>query len=215
MSTTIILTSTVIVNLNKIYLFQTDKDERLTIYLKSIFQWLTQTNFKIILVDNSGYNYDELNIEKELYKERFEVISFIENDILEAKYLENNNSKGASEIFAINYAYNNSELIKQSNFIIKITARFFIPELEEYLSNYDLNEYHCLTQHSRDRCEMVGCHSNHFSDIFHIQLDNRFYGHIEAIWKERTSNYEKILVCKEFKIENTQRGGVNMFYDTI
>ena len=38
--TTIILTSTVNVDVNKSFLFQTDRNERLTVYLKSIRQWL-------------------------------------------------------------------------------------------------------------------------------------------------------------------------------
>jgi hypothetical protein len=217
--TTIILTSTVNVNLKINCLFQIDKNERLNTYLKSILQWLEKTNFNIVLVDNSGYNYDELNEEKEKYKHRFEVISFIENQVEEAKYLEYNKSKGASEIFAIHYAFNNSTIAKQSNFIIKITARYYIPELEEYLTNYDLENYDCLTQSNRGRCEMVGSHLKHFSDIFNINLDyknnrqdNDF---IEGIWNERTSRYEKILICKTFNIELTQRGGVPQSFNTI
>lgn len=214
--TTIILTSTVNVNLKLDYLFQINKTERINTYLKSILQWLNKTNFNIVLVDNSGYNYDELANEKEVFKNRFEVISFIETEIEEAKYLEYNRSKGASEIFAIHYAYYNSNLIKQTNFIIKITARFFIPELEGYLSNYDLNNYDCLTQFHRNRCEMVGSHLNNFSNIFNIDLiyKNNESDFIENIYNERTSNYEKILICKNFEIEQTQRGGVNQcFYD--
>jgi hypothetical protein len=41
----------------------------------------------IVLVDNSGYKYEELKNEKEEFKDRFEVISFIENQLEEAKYL--------------------------------------------------------------------------------------------------------------------------------
>ena len=121
MSTTIILTSTVNVNFNKCWLYQTSVNDRLQTYLSAILQWLTKTTFNIVLVENSGYNYDELSAEKELYKDRFEVITFIESEQEQAKYLENNNSKGASEMFSINYAFNNSNIIKQSNFIIKIT----------------------------------------------------------------------------------------------
>ena len=103
--TTIILTSTINVNLKKCYLFQKDANSRLDTYLKSILQWLYKTNFNIILVENSGYNYNELNNEKEIYKHRFEVITFIEDELEEARYLKNNNSKGASEIFSIQYAF--------------------------------------------------------------------------------------------------------------
>lgn len=217
MNTTLILTSTVTINQNKCWLYQTDKNDRLQTYLKSVLQWLSKTKFNIILVDNSGYNYDELSVEKELYKDRFEVITFIESELEQAKYLEHDRNKGASEMFSIDYAFNNSNIIKQSNFIIKITARYFIPELENYLCNYDLNKYDCLTQNTRSRCEMVGSHIKYFSHIFNISLidkNNNYVGHIESLWEERTSACEHILVCDPFQIEATQRGGANhKFFD--
>lgn len=216
--TTIILTSTVNVNPCKSYVYQRDKTQRIDTYLKSILQWLTKTNFNIVLVENSGHSYEELKNEKELYKNRFEVITFDENDLEEANYLKKNDSKGASEMFAINYAYHHSKLINLSNFIIKITARFFVNELESYLSSFDLNEYDCLTQQDRSRCEMVGSHYNHFLDIFHIHLineKNQYDGHVETIFRLRTSKYSKILICKTFEITKTQRGGLNQTYTNI
>jgi len=210
--TTIILTSTVNVNLKKSYLFQKDKNERIKTYIKSILQWLNKTKFNIILVENSGHTFDELNAEKDLYKNRFEVITFNENELEEAKYLENSFSKGESEIFAIDYAYHHSKIIENSNFIIKVTARFFIPELEDFLNNYDLNNYECLTQYNRDRCEMVGSHLNKFFDIFNIKIDHY---HIENVWKRRTSECKNILICKKFEIEQTQRGGEKKLYSDI
>jgi hypothetical protein len=106
---------------------------------------------------------------------------------------------------------------RSSDFIIKVTGRFFIPELENYLSQYDLNEYDCLTQNNRDRCEMVGCHSTKFSSIFNYSLNDieGYNGHIEDIWKLRTSKCEKVLVCNTFTIEPTQRGNDYEVYNTI
>ena len=216
--TTIILTSTINVNPHKSWVFQRDATHRIETYLKSILQWLTKTNFNIVLVENSGYHYDELNNEKEMYKNRFEVITFNENNLEEAQFLITNPSKGASEIFAINYAFGHSKLIRSCNFIIKITARFFIDELEQYLSLFDLNDYDCLTQQNRDRCEMVGSHYKHFSYIFSIHLiDDKYQyeSHVENIWNLRTSKYKKILICKTFNINETQRGGVNQKFTTI
>ena len=76
---TIILTSTVNINEKKAYIYQKNKDERINTYLKSILQWLNKTNFNIVLVENSGYNFNELNNEKKIYKDRFEVITFKQN----------------------------------------------------------------------------------------------------------------------------------------
>ena len=223
MDVLIILTATVNVNLNKDFLFQVNKTDRVNTYVKSVLQWLKNTKFNIVLIDNSGYEFNELHIEKYTYRERFNVITFNESTLLDAQYLKNNKSKGASEIFAINYGYkyicdyiHNFNLT--NSFIIKITARFFIPELELFLNKNNLNEFDCLTQYNRNRCEMVGSHYKNFSDIFNLHLineNNQYDNHIERIWKMRTSKYKNVLICTEFKIEQTQRGGLNEKYDTI
>jgi hypothetical protein len=218
MNATIILTSTVNINPIKWYLFQRDKDERLQIYLKAIRQWLTKTSLKIVLVENSGYNFEELNAEKELYKDRFEVITFVESELEESKHLTENTHKGASEIFAINYAFNKSNLTQTSDFIIKITARYFIPDLENYLKNYDLNEYDCLTQNTRIRCEMVGSHRKNFDCIFNTHTfdkNGQYVCHIESLYEERSSVYTRILICDQFQIEPTQMGGIAHINTTI
>jgi hypothetical protein len=174
-------------------------------------------------VENSGYDFSEkLNIEKELYKNRFEIITFKESELKEAEYLVGNKSKGSSEIFAISYAFNNSKLITPSSFIIKITCRYYITDLEKYLENIDLNKYDCLTQNFRDRCEMVGSHFNNIKYIFNIdysEFENTHHiknlNHIESIWEYRTNKYKNILICPIFNIEKTQRGGINDYFTNI
>lgn len=218
MQVTILLTSTVFVDFVKSNLEQIDPSSRLETYIKSILQWLHKTNFNIVLVENSGYSFDILDYEQKYYRHRFEIITFKERELEEANYLRENIAKGASEIFAINYAFRHSKIIHASKFIIKITGRFFVPELEEYLRYFSLDEYDCITQCNRDRCEMVGCHYRMFSWIFDPQLLNEkgeYDGHIENIWKMRTSKCKKVLVCKEFAIVLTPRGGEQSFYYTI
>jgi hypothetical protein len=100
---TIILTTTVHVNFKKWCLYQNDPYIRLQTYLKSIRQWL-QTKFHIVVVENSGYTFPELDEEKQLYKERFEVVTL--DETIEPSHLRNDVSKGASEIFSIHYLHN-------------------------------------------------------------------------------------------------------------
>ena len=209
---TILLTTTVYVNFKKWCLYQIDATIRIQTYLKSILQWLNKTNFHIIVVENSGYTFSELDDEKKKYKDRFEVITLDER--IEPSHLRNDSCKGASEIFSIYYAFTKSTI--QSYFIIKVTGRFFIPELEDYLRQHDLSKYDCLTQNDRDRCEMVGCKPSHFFHIFNIVLNDLegYKSHIEDIWKVRTMKYNN-LTCKVFDIEPTMRGGVNEVYTTI
>lgn len=214
---TILLTSTVNVQ-NKNYLFQTDKKERLNTYVKSIKQWLNNTSFNIVLVENSGYLFEELNDYLIKYKDRFEIISFEESKLDEAKYLKNNNSKGESEIFAINYAFNHSKLLQNSTFIIKITARYFIPELHEYLESYDLNKYDALRQNDINRCEIVGTHIKNFKKVFDLKIldeNGKYNGHVEAVFRYRISLLNNIITCKKFTIEPTQRGGLNQIFNEL
>jgi len=214
---TILLTSTVNVQ-NKNYLFQTNKEERLNTYLKSIKQWLDNTTFNVVLVENTGYQFEELNDYLIKYKGRFQIIYFEENKLNEAKYLKNNNSKGASEIFAINYAFNHSKLLQNSIFIIKITARYFVPELQNYLEDYDLNKYDALRQNDINRCEIVGTHIKNFKKVFDLKIldeNGKYNGHVEAVFRYRISLLNNIITCKKFIIEPTQRGGLNQVFTEL
>lgn len=212
MNTTLILTSTVYVNYKKNYLHQTKYKDRIQTYLKSLNQWLSKTKFNIILVENSGYEFHELNHEKELYKNRFEVITYREEEEEAAAYLKDDTFKGGSEMFAINYAFRHSRLINTSTFIIKITARFYIDELEQYLSQFELDKYDGLTQNDKNRCEMVGCHYKNFADIFNIVGGS---GLVEEVWMYRAALYNNILTCKKFIIERTPRGGLDEYFSDI
>lgn len=217
----LILTCTVRIDLKKTFLYQISEQERIDSYLKSIKNWLYKTNLSIIIVENSGYNFEELNNEKEIYKHRMEIISFEENKLDETKYLEKNDSKGASEMFSIQYAFFNSKLINPNYFIIKITGRYFIPEFEEYLQNFDLLKYDCLIQnrsHFWKRCEIVGSHYTKFFFIFNIYLlnqDLQYDGYVEEIYHQRTSLFKNIIECKIFPIEETQRGGINLTFNNL
>lgn len=210
---TIILTSTVNVH-NVSFLFQTDSNSRIQCYLKAVKKWLYETDLKIVLVENSGYVFEELNEEKEKFKSRFEIISFDEKKIPDAEYLQTQKyGKGRHELFAINYAYNSSKLVKMSDFIIKITGRFYVPEFESFLSCYNLKNYDCLCQFDNLRCEIVGSNIKNFYEIFNPS--NVFTEHVEDLFKCRMEVYTNILKCKIFNIEETQRGGVNHTFTTL
>jgi hypothetical protein len=99
-------------------------------------------------------------------------------------------------LYSINYAYYNSKFIKKSVFIIKITGRYFLPDLENILTNFDLNVFDCIRQNSPDFCELVGCHINHFHKIFNPYLvneKNEIHLHVENIFKMRISWFNNII----------------------
>lgn len=201
----IVLTTTVNVH-DVSFLHQKSKKERISTYLKSILQWLT-TKFYIVVVENSGYKFNELNFEKEKYKHRFEIISFQESNKTEANYLKTNKSKGAHELFAIDYAYYHSRLLQQFDVAIKITGRYFIP-------NFKLKktQFKALRQFDKTRCEIVGSNQKYFPYIFNkynINNKGEFYDHVEDIYAERIAFLDSVYVLPQLQIDPTPRGGIN------
>lgn len=191
----IILTTTVFVQ-NKSHIFQSDPLDRIRTYVKSIKEWL-KTDFKIIVVENSGYLFKELGENEN----QLEIISFNEKTLPEASYLKDNNSKGASEIFSINYALKKTKF--KYSFVIKITGRYFIPNFESYLNDYDIYDAICQKD---DRCEIVGCNYKFINLLFNT---NDIHSHIEFTYKERINNFNNVKILPLMDISPTQRGGEN------
>lgn len=230
----ILLTTTVNVNKNKVHISQNDPTERVNIYLKSIKQWLEKTHFKIVVVENSGYPFDELKELLDKYHGRFELILFDEAkmpdsffDYYLAKclcvptdYLYT--SKGGSEMLAINYAKASSKIMKNVSYIIKVTGRYFISTLEHYFTK-DINiyAYSGFRQNNRSRCEIVGVHKNYFDDIFVVQgmyckKCAVYHHHAEELYEHRLSFIpeNKVHAFPVFNIEAT-KSGANYTFDTL
>jgi hypothetical protein len=215
----IILTTTVYMH-NKIAernaTQQIDLQKHIENYVKNIKKWLYETSLPIILVENSGYSFPELEFEKDIFKDRFEMILFNESEIKDASYLKDNHSKGTHEVFSIYHAKRQSKLITENsyNFIIKITGRFFIPGFEKYLKTQNLSNYKVIRQNNSLNCQIVGCSIELFNYIFTKRC---FYRHeyakyendyIEILYKDKIDSLEQTLVlnCPEFNIEPTLNG---------
>lgn len=219
----IILTSTIHTQDYKIALHQRDKNERLECYLKAVRQWIENTNFRLVLVENTGYLWPELNQYVEQHAGRFKICSFNEDLQEDAKYLKGDQSKGTSEMFAIDYAYRNVPFVKSSKYILKITGRYYIPELEVYLQSQPLERYGAIRQNCPDRCELLGCRPDFFDVVLNkksLDKDGNRQGHVENVYKYRIDSITKqyylpVLVCKEFGIESTRRGGCHDHYNRI
>ena len=223
----LILTCTVNVNPYKHYIYQTNPSDRLELYLKSIKQWLELTNFKICVIENSGYAFSELAEYTNKYNDRFEILTFNELNLTNGlEHLIYNNSKGASEMYSIIYAYSNTKFKNNINFVIKITGRYFIPDFQNFLIQVNImsNTKHIsihdnndliigLQQSNNMRCEILGIHTLFFNIIYNFNLsddNNIFYPHVEYIYNNRFKllNQNKIIKLPVFKIEPTQMGGI-------
>jgi len=195
-------------------LHQRDPNTRKNLYIRSITNWITKTEFKIIVVENSGEFFPELNSLIEKYKDRLEFFSI--NDYDQFPHIRDHRSKGIHEICAIDYAIEHSSLIRSCNFVIKITGRFFIPGLESFLSKKDSKHFEALRQSDPSRCEMLGCHLSQINNVFKPSLDpGDPYDFMEQVWKNRIDSIPRIIQCPLFPISSTPRGGVNSCYDNI
>ncbi len=222
----IILTTTVYINPNKTFLYQKGQEERLKTYLNSIRKWMEETSFNILVVENSGYEFKELDEYKEKYGDRFDFVSYIEKDIVHEDFYTNQ-SKGISELFAIQLGYNKSKFFEKVEFIMKVTGRYFIPGFYDYLLNnnffvrckvtghpYVQNEILVLRQNNQKRCELFGCNNKIFDFIFsfstHCNNGGCYLG-IEDVIEKRIKmiNPDYIFICKQLYIEPTQQGGIN------
>ena len=201
----IILTCTVHTNPQITFLFQKDVKSRKKAYVESIHQWVHCTNFKIIVVENSGYSFPEFKP----VPGRLEILSF-------QHHLTDSRSKGTHELYAIQYALQHSTLVRPDSFVVKITGRYYIPNLESFLGTQRLASIDGLRQHDPSRCEMVGCHMSFSPRIFNPQLDpgdpDDF---VEDVYKKRTNALPRILQCPVFPITPTQRGGVRRIFHNL
>jgi hypothetical protein len=89
----LILTSTVRIN-TKDCVFQRDPKQRVQTYVKSIEQWLSKTNFTIVLVENSGYPFHELAELMVQHCDRFEYLTFDEKKTTERGLSKTRNQQG-------------------------------------------------------------------------------------------------------------------------
>lgn len=216
----ILLTTTVSVKKDMRFIAQSDKDERVQTYLKSIRQWLEKTDYKVVVVENSGYMFEELRKEKIQYKDRFEIITFNEETLKGAEYLKEIKNKGDHEVFAIQYAYENSKLLHDSDFIIKITGRYYVPGLQPYLQRTYLKQYHAISQYDSDRCELIGCSNEAFPMMFDLNMEDEkgYNPQAESVYKYRMTKKiesKELLVLPAFVIEPTKRGGVAEIFTVL
>jgi len=219
----LLLTTTVNVSPAIECLYQTNPAERAETYCKTIRRWMHETDVRVVVVENSGYVFSELAYLCEMYPSRLAIVSYNEAETKGAEYLNGNLSKGASELFSIQYAYRQWECFREQTilFVVKLTCRYVVPELPAWLDaqSIPLKQYGAMVQHDADRCELVGANIKYFNTVFNIEMIQPSTGkvirHVETIYKERCQRIPNVLVCPEFAIEATQRGGINAKYTNI
>lgn len=98
-------------------------------YINAIKKWLEKKDFSIVFCENSGYKMDKLkSMIKNFPKMETEVLQFNGQDF--PKEL----GKGYGELLIIKYAIQHSKLIRHSDYIIKVSGRYFIKNIEKIRS---------------------------------------------------------------------------------
>lgn len=181
MSDTIIILTTTVEIFNVYKVFQKDKNKRLNTYLNAIQKWLN-TDFKIIVVDNSGYTFPELEKNNNLH-----ILSYYHNNIdvkEENKFILTSVEKGHHEMFAIYHAFNNIPSSWIYDKIFKLTGRYFIPNFKHYIDNIPHEALYYI-QNRDVMCELYGGKKDSVIDLFKLPTINNKRQICETIKKER------------------------------
>jgi len=105
-------------------------------YKKSFNFWLTSKNVnKIILIENSGYDLDFFRERAEEFpNKKIEIISSNLNNTFDKKL-----GKGYGEFLCLNEIFENSIIVKNTNYFLKVTGRYCVNNLETILKDLILN----------------------------------------------------------------------------
>lgn len=104
-------------------------------YLSAINYYLSNTDLKIVLVENSNYDLSPYFID-EIKRRRIEILFFNGNTF------DKSLGKGYGEMLILKYALFHSDFVKESNNILKITGRYKILNIDyfvKYINNIDKN----------------------------------------------------------------------------
>lgn len=109
-----------------------DTEYRKKLYLTQITKWLNETNFTIVVVESSGYDFPEIS------NDRLHKISFIINE----KLPSSSQYEAISILYAINHI-KDCDFFKNCTHILKVTGRYFLNNIEEHLNSkpQDMNLY--------------------------------------------------------------------------
>lgn len=128
-----------------------NKDERLREYINCLKYYICKSEIaKIVFCENSRYTFNQNSLFKlaQKYNKQLEILQF-EGDVEKIGIY----GKGYGEGEIIEYAFNNSKLIKNSDYFIKVTGRLIVNNLKQIIDkmvypktyfNLDLYGYQCI-----------------------------------------------------------------------
>lgn len=127
-----------------------DVKERTELYMNQINKWLINTNLDIYIVEssNNGHIFDDF---KQQYPNRLHIVSFNQEEL----YPNWGNSSSLLEAASLNHVMD--EIVQNNmsySHIFKVTGRYFLPDIEEKLSEINMNDDSILIQkHYNDKIQ--------------------------------------------------------------
>lgn len=112
-----------------VFLRRSDPKIREIDYINSIKKWIENTNYPLLFCENSGYDISKLEIiMKNVGDRETEILQFNGQDFPREL------GKGYGELLIIKYAIQHSTIIKDSDYIIKVSGRYFIKNIHKITS---------------------------------------------------------------------------------
>lgn len=148
----IVLTATINVPKNVPFLVLKDSEIRKKQYIDNIVFLLKNVNCeRIIFCDNSDSQCPDNLLDLAIkVKKKFEWLTFESNSKLISAY-----GKGFGEAEILNYVINNSKLLKEVNFFIKITGRLIVRNINSIIRTIDNESNWFLTYGDNDILKKV------------------------------------------------------------
>jgi hypothetical protein len=185
---------------------ETEINERKQQYENSIRDWINKTTYPIFVVENSGHDFKNLQEEfknkNRLFVYSYKTTESVTNSIGEHKSLK----------YVLDNAQNNEEY-KKCQYILKVTGKYFLPNIENVLNDKTKPEYTIYLQKYRktnvvdpeqnyQNSEYFGMHKNTFNEfIYDSKIDGKYS--MERFlhdFSEKQKQY--ITVLGTFKNEN-------------
>lgn len=119
------------------FLKRRSEHDRLNDYIYSFKKWCKSPYIKdIIFIENTGYDLSFFREYSKYYpKKKIEIISTDKNNSFDKKL-----GKGYGEYLCFNEIIKKSNLIKKNNFFLKISGRYFVKNLKEFIQVFLKNK---------------------------------------------------------------------------
>ncbi|MBA7510287.1 hypothetical protein ES705_02263 [subsurface metagenome] len=156
---------------NVIFVKRNDPIIRENDYIDSLKKWIEKTSYSIVFCENSGYNIDQIIRIAEMYKLReIEILQF-NGQNFPAEF-----GKGYGELLIIKYALQHSNLIKDSDYIIKISGRYFIKNIGKIARGLSYNKDIYIMADLRRNLTWADCRVFAFKPSFFFDYLSKFQG---------------------------------------